>query len=455
MFDLGEPGRIHVVGAGGAGMGPLAELLAAMGHRVSGSDLHPGPRLAGLERSGVEAWTGSRPDRMSECGLVAASSAVPPADPELAAARAAGRTVWMRPRLLSELTARFPALGAAGTHGKTTSTAMAVAAARALGLDPSFIVGGEPVDAGPAARLGNGGLLILEADEAFGTFTRLTLNALVVTNVDSEHLDHYDGSLERLESAFAEVVDGVDGPAVVGVDDPGGRRLAARTGRPGCGTAPDADWRIDAAAPGPHSVSFRLGGRFPPLEATLGLPGLHNARNACGVLALFAELGHDPAEAARGLAGFKGVKRRLERRAEAAGVTVIDSYAHHPTEVAADLEAVQPLEKNRLWAVFQPHLYSRTAALAPEFGAALAAADRVVVTDVYGAREEPAPGVSGELVAAAARPHCREVEYAPTLEEAAACVAAGAEPGDVVLTLGAGDITKLPDLLAARLERRP
>ena len=454
MFDLGEPGRIHVIGAGGAGMGPLAKLLAAMGHRVSGSDLRAGPELAGLERCGVETWTGSRPDRMSGCGLVAASSAVPPEDPELAAARAAGAAVWMRPRLLAELTARFPTLGAAGTHGKTTSTAMAVAAARALGMDPSFIAGGEIMGSGGNARLGGGDLLILEADEAFATFTRLRFCGLMVTNVDTDHLDHY-GGLAELERAFADAAERVDGPVVVGVDDPGGRRLAARTGRPGYGTSEDAEWRIIDAAPGPHSVSFRLGGRFPSLEVTVGRPGLHYARNACGVLALFAELGHDPAEAARGLAGFQGVKRRLERRAEAAGVTVIDSYAHHPTEVAADLEALEPLDRNRLWAVFQPHLYSRTAALAEEFGAALAAADRVVVTDVYGAREAPVPGVSGELVAAAARSYCREVEYAPSLEEAAAYVAGRAGPGDVVLTLGAGDITKLPDLLAAGLERRP
>lgn len=454
MFDLGEPGRIHMVGAGGAGMGPLAKLLAAMGHRVSGSDLRAGPELAGLERCGIETWTGSRPDRMSGCGLVAASSAVPSGDPELAAARAAGAVVWMRPRLLAEMTALFPTLGAAGTHGKTTSTALAVAAARALGMDPSFIAGGEIMESGANAHLGSEDLLILEADEAFATFTRLRFRGLMVTNVDTDHLDHY-GSFDRLEQAFADVAERVDGPVVVGVDDPGGRRLADRTGRPGYGTSEEAEWRILDAAPGPHSVTFRLGGRFPPFEATVGRPGLHTARNACGVLALFAELGRDPAEAARGLAGFRGVKRRLERRAEAAGVTIIDSYAHHPAEVAADLEAVEPLDRNRLWVVFQPHLYSRTAALAEEFGAALAAADRVVVTDVYGAREEPVPGVSGELVAAAARSFRREVEYAPGLEEAAACVAALAEPGDVVLTLGAGDITELPDLLAARLEEGP
>ena len=453
MFDLDEPGRVHVVGAAGAGMGPLAKLLAAMGHRVTGSDLRAGPEMEDLERRGIETWAGTRPDRMAGCGLVVASSAVPAENPELAAAGAAGVPVWMRPRLLAALTARFPTVGFTGTHGKTTSTAMAAAAARSLGLDPSFIVGGDLPEPDDNAHLGEDDLLILEADEAFATFTHLEFRGLMVTNVDSDHLDHY-GTLDRLERAFTEVVERVDGPVVVGVDDPGGRRLAERTGRPGYGTSDEAEWRILDAAPGPASVSFRLGGRFPSAEVTVGAPGLHTARNACGVLALLSELGHDPSEAARGLAGFGGVRRRLELRASAGGVTIIDSYAHHPVEVAADLEALRPLDRNRLWVVFQPHLYSRTAALADEFGAALASADRVVVTDVYGAREAPVPGVSGELVADAARLSCGEVHYVPLLGEAAVFVADRVEPGDVVLTLGAGDITALPDCLSARLDGR-
>lgn len=453
MSPLDESRRIHLVGAGGAGIGPLAKLLAAMDHAVSGSDLAAGAGLDGLADHHVETWVGSRPHRMAECDLVVASSAVPSDDPELVAARRSGVAVWDRPRLLREITTRIPTLGFTGTHGKTTSTAMAVTATRALGIDASYIVGGEPVGGGSNAHLGAADLLLLEADEAFGTFAHLVLRGLVVTNVDSDHLDHY-GTQERLEDTFRDVVDAVDGPVVVGVDDPGGRRLARRTGRPGYGTSPGADWRILEVEPGPAAVSFRLGGRFPPARVTVGRPGLHTARNAGGVLALLSEMGHDLAPAIESLASFRGVRRRLEHRATIGAVTIIDSYAHHPVEVAADIDALAPLERNRLWVVFQPHLYSRTAALADEFGQALAGADMVVVTGIYGAREDPLPGVTGELVAESARARNRSVRYEDGLDGAADLLAGELRPHDLVLTLGAGDITTLPDRLVARLAGR-
>lgn len=453
MSLLDETRRIHLVGAGGAGIGPLAKLLAAMGHAVSGSDLAAGDALDGLAAHRVETWVGCRPRRMAECDLVVASSAVPAGDPELVAAGRSGVPVWDRPRLLREITTRIPTVGFTGTHGKTTSTALAVTATRALGIDASHIVGGQPMDGGSDAHLGAADLLLLEADEAFGTFAHLVLRGLMVTNVDSDHLDHY-GTQERLEDTFREVVDGVDGPVVVGVDDPGGRRLARRTGRPGYGTSPGAAWRILDVEQGPASVSFGLGGRFPSGRVTVGRPGLHNARNAGGVLALLSELGHDLGAAIDSLASFRGVRRRLEHRATVGAVTIIDSYAHHPAEVAADIDALAPLERNRLWVVFQPHLYSRTAALADEFGEALAGADMVVVTGIYGAREEPLPGVTGELVAESVRARNRSVRYTDGLDGAADLVAGELRPDDLVLTLGAGDITTLPDRLVARLAGR-
>ena len=453
MSRLDESIRIHLVGAGGAGIGPLAKLLSAMGHVVSGSDLVGGAGLEGLGSHHVETWVGSRLDRMAECDLVVASSAVPATDPELVEAGGAGVTVWDRPRLLREITGRIPTLGFTGTHGKTTSTALAVTATRALGIDASFVVGGDLAGSGANAHLGAADLLLLEADEAFGTFAHLVLAGLVVTNVDSDHLDQF-GTQERLEDAFRDVVDRVDGPVVVGVDDPGGRRLAERTGRPGYGTSTEAVWRISEVEPGPGSVSFRLGGRFPPGPVKVGSPGLHTARNACGVLALLSELGYDLAAVVESLASFEGVRRRLEHRATVGDVTIIDSYAHHPAEVAADIEALAPVDRNRLWVVFQPHLYSRTAALASEFGEALAGADRVVVTDIYGAREAPRPGVTGKLVADSASGRHGAVRYVPGLEEAADLVAGEVCPDDLVLTLGAGDITTLPDRLVDRLAGR-
>ncbi len=388
--------------------------------------------------------------------LVVASSAVPATDPELVAATAHGVTVWQRPDLLGALTAVMPAIGVTGTHGKTSSTALLVTALRALGRDPSFVVGGDLVDQRTNAHLGETGLFVLEADEAFGTFLHLDLVGLVVTNVDAEHLEHY-GDIAALEDAFASVVAGVRGPAIVGIDDPGGRRLAAATGaaRP-IGTAPDAHWRIENVEEAPRR-RFDSGSWVPvtQVDVEVGRPGAHMARNAAGALALVGLLGMDVAAAAMSFPTFAGVRRRFEVRGEVGGVTLIDDYAHHPTEVAATLSAARRGPWRRVWAVFQPHLFSRTLALHDQFGPAFALADRVVVTDVFPAREAPIPGVTGELVAAAARRSVpATVDYLPHRADLARFIASKVEPGDVVLTMGAGDITSLPDELVPLLVER-
>lgn len=449
---LASAGRIHVVGAGGSGMSALTKLLSQMGHQVSGSDLKPSPTLGALSDLGVETWVGSRPERMQGCDLVVASSAVPLEDPELTAARQAGVTVWGRPALLEALTAQMPALGISGTHGKTTGTGLAVTALRATGRDPSFVIGGELTGLGTNAHLGDPGLFVLEADEAFGTFLSLHLVGLMITNVDADHLDHY-GSLERLEAAFAEAVARVDGPTLVGVDDPGGRRLAELTGSITFGVSEDAAWRITEVVHEADRVGYTLRGAARRVEVEVARPGLHVARDSAGVLALLAEAGFDLEAAAAGLRDFQGVRRRFELRGRVGGVTIIDDYAHHPTEVAATLEAARRGRWNRIWAVFQPHLYSRTAELHDEFGPAFAAADRVLVTDVYGAREEPRPGVTGKLVAEAVeRSTGLPVAYLPHRQDLIEYLVGEVREGDLVLTLGAGDITLLPDELAQRLE---
>jgi len=451
VTDPSLPHRIHLVGVGGAGMSPLAKLLTARGHQVSGSDIRLSPITQNLSDLGIEIWEGSDRGAMADVDLLVASSAVPDTDWEMIAAAKAGAVVWRRPELLDELTAMVPTIGVTGTHGKTTATAMLVAASRGAGLDPSFIVGGELSDLRTDAHLGTDDLMVLEADEAFGTFTHLNLWGLAVTNVEADHLDFYE-SLDRLEDTFAEVVRNVDGPVVVGVDDPGGRRLAERTGPITYGTARDALWRIEGLVERSTEVGFDLVGPSGSIPVVVGRPGLHMARNASGVLALLGELGHDIGAGAQALRNFGGVKRRLETRAKIAGVTIIDTYAHHPTEVAADLRAVAGNQWNRIWAVFQPHLYSRTEMLASEFGAALAGADEVVVTDVYGSRESPRPGVSGKLVADAATARSgAHVEYVPHRSDVAEYLAAHVEEGDLVLTMGAGDITLVPDELAAIL----
>jgi UDP-N-acetylmuramate--alanine ligase len=453
MVDLDTPKRIHIIGVAGAGMSALAKLLAQLGHDVSGSDLKAGPTLDLLESAGVRTWTGSRPAALADTELVVASSAVPDHDPEYVAAGEKGIAVWRRPRLLEALTGSMPAIGATGTHGKTTTTAMMIAMLRSIGADPSFVVGGQLVDLRTNAHLGRSHPFVIEADEAFRTFESLHLRGLVVTNVEPEHLSHF-GSVFEMEDAFVEVVRRVDGPVVVGIDDAGGRRLADRTGRPTYGTAAESAWRITGVEEKAMSVSFRLSG--PGFDETVAVarPGLHTARNAAGAIALTSELGFDAREAARALSEFAGIRRRYEVRATIGGVTIIDDYAHHPTEVAATVRTALKGGWGRVLAVFQPHLYSRTETFQREFGLAMSGCDHIVVTDVFGAREVPRPGVTGALVADAARTLTdAEVHYVAHRVDLAGFLVGLVGPGDLVLTMGAGDITLLPDELAELLSQ--
>jgi UDP-N-acetylmuramate--alanine ligase len=454
VSELHVPQRVHVIGVAGAGMSGLAKLLVQAGHSVSGSDLKPARVLTTLEGLGIETWTGHRPEAAAEWDLVVVSSAVPDSDPEASAARRAGVPVWGRPRLLAEMTAAAPALGVTGTHGKTTTTGLMVTALRSLGRDPSFMVGGELAELNTNAHLGEPGLFVLEADEAFGTFLELSLVGLVVTSIEVDHLDHYE-TPERLEEAFAAVAAAVDGPVVGCLDDPGVQRLMAAvpTIVP-YGTNPDAVWRIEAASHPPAAVAFDLVRGRERTALRVPRPGIHVARNAAGALALLGEMGLDVAGAAAGLGGFGGVRRRFELRWRRSGITVVDDYAHHPTEVAATIGAARLGEPRRVLAVFQPHRYSRTAELAEAFGPALAAADRVIVSGVYSAGEPPIPGVSGRLVARAVRAAGGDAAYVGRRADLAAAIAAEARPGDLVLLMGAGDITSVPDELAPLLGER-
>ncbi len=453
---LPASGRIHVVGAGGAGMSALAKILAGRGYDVTGSDLKPGRSLEALGDLGITTWIGHRPDAVTGADLVVASSAVPRTDPEVEAARRAGVVVWMRPTLLEALTAAQPAVGLAGTHGKTTCTAMAVTALQAAGVDPTFIVGGEMAALNTGAHLGTDDTFILEADEAFGTFRRLHLASLLVTNIEPDHLDYY-GSVASLEEAFALVANRVEGPVVGCVDDPGVRRLAERAPVVGYGTSEDAPYRLVDLEHGAGTVSFRLVGPDGlDQQVMVPRPGTHVARNAAGVLTLLTLGGFELEAMARGLRSYRGVRRRFDVRGRVKGVTVVDDYAHHPTEVAATITAGRHGGWRRVIVVFQPHRYTRTADLAPDFGAPLAAADRVVVTDVYDAGEAPIPGVSGKLVAEAVAAAGGNVDYVPGLFDVPRAVAGEVSDGDLVLLLGAGDITGIAESLLAAIDgRRP
>lgn len=430
-------------------MSGLAKLLAQAGHTVTGSDLRPSPGFGELRELGVEVWAGHDPEAMAGAELVVASSAIPDEDPEVSAARKRDIAVWRRPDLLDALTAAMPAIGFTGTHGKTTSTALAVTALRAAGRDPSFLVGGRMLALGTSAHLGERDLFALEADEAFGTFQRLHMRGLLITNIEADHLDHY-GTRDELHAAFADVARATRGPVVACLDDPGSAALARDVEAITYGTGGDADWQIREIDVGHGRVEFRLAGHGATTSVTVPRPGLHVALNAAGVVALLAELGFPADEIGAGLAGFAGIRRRFESRGRINGVSVIDDYAHHPTEIAATVSAARAAHDGRLVAAFQPHRYSRTEEHWEAFGRALAGADLVLVTDVYAAGEKPIPGITGELVAKAAIAAGADVRYVALRSRLAEAAAAALRPGDLLLTLGAGDITGLATELIER-----
>ena len=443
--------RIHLIGAGGSGMAPLAKLLSGLGHDVSGSDLKPGKRLEALGDLNIGVWVGHRPEEAASVDLVVVSSAVPDSDPEVRAARSAGIPVWRRPLLLDAVTAVMPAVGFTGTHGKTTSTALAVTALRAGGADPTFIVGSDLLDLNTSAHFGDPNLFMLEADEAFGTFRHLHLKGLLVTNIDVDHLDYY-GNVAALEEAFALVANRTCGPVIGCIDDAGVRRLAGRAPLVTYGLDSDSTWVISDVDYAFSRVSFTLSGPLGSVRTEVPQPGFHVASNAAGVLVLLAELGHDLEMLSIGLAEFSGVRRRFEILAHVGDVTIVDDYAHHPTEVGVTIRAGAGTTDRRVVAVFQPHRYSRTADLAPDFGAPLALADHVIVTDVYAAGEAPQPGVNGRLVAEAVAAAGGSVDYIPALRDVPEAVVSKIRRGDVVLLLGAGDVNTVAAELISLLE---
>ncbi len=453
LASLDGINKIHMVGAGGAGMSGLAKLLAGLGYDVTGSDLKPGRALDALGDIGIETWIGHRPERMADRDLVVASSAVPSRDPELKAAAEHGATVWERPKLLDVFTSAMPGLGITGTHGKTTTTGLVVAAMQGTGRDPSFLVGGELVAQNTFAHLGDRDIFILEADEAFGTFRHLHMIGLVVTNIEADHLDYYE-TLAALEEAFALVANRTDGPVLACIDDPGVQRLAQRAEVITYGTDPNATWHVRDLVHGVAEVSFRLGGKGTSVDVRVPRPGTHIALDAAGAVAFLAELGYDPVQAAAGIAEFAGVRRRFETRAHIRGVTVVDDYAHHPTEVRATISAGRLGGWERVWAVFQPHRYTRTANLGPAFGAPLATADTVIVTDVYSAGEPPQPGVTGRIVSEAVTAAGGDVRYVQSIKAVADIVVPELQSGDVVLLLGAGDVNSIADEIAGALGDR-
>ncbi|MFL6170839.1 MAG: UDP-N-acetylmuramate--L-alanine ligase [Ornithinibacter sp.] len=460
-------GRVHLIAIGGAGMSAVARLMLARGLPVSGSDAADGPMLTSLRDSGARVVVGHDAAHVADVDTVVVSSAVRDDNVELVAARAAGLRVLHRSQALASLMGSSRRVAVAGANGKTTTTSMLVVALAAAGADPSFASGGEIAQLGTNAALGSGPAFVVEADESDGSFLTYRPDVAVVTNVQPDHLDFY-GTVEAVEAAYAAFVESVtDGGIVVAChDDAGSRRLADTASGAGravltYGHDSGADLRVGEVRS--HDLGTRSAFTHDGVEHALELavPGDHNVMDACAAyLAAVVGCGADPQAVLAGLAGFGGARRRFEVRGEVGGVTVVDDYAHNPAKVAAVVgtasDIVHRAGRGALRVVFQPHLYSRTRDFAAEFAAALAPADQVVILDVYGAREEPIDGVSSALVGAplSALPGTRSVLVGPTREQAVTALVDAAAPGDLVLTVGAGDVTALAPLILQALRTR-
>ncbi len=437
-------------------MSAIAEILLGTGHLVTGSDLALSAPMKRLAEAGVQTFVGHDASQIGDAEVVAISTAIPPTNPEVIAATEAGIPVLRRAEILTAITATWRTVAVAGTHGKTTTSAMLTAALQGANLDPAFIVGGDLRDLGKGAAVGTGDLLVVEADESDGTFVELDSFGVIVTNVEPDHLEHY-GGFDGLKAAFVRFIEQAPGPKLVCLDDPGSAALVNTIeGVVSYGLLPSADWRIVDALPTPRGVTFTVAGPRDRYEIRLRQPGLHNARNATAALVMAIELGADGREAAEALSNFGGVGRRFEERGEIDGIRLVDDYAHLPTEVMSALQAGRSQHAGRLFAVFQPHRYSRTEQLWSTFTNAFVDADVLIVTGIYTAGEAPRAGISGALIAddvRSAHPDA-DVRYIEQLDDVVAELVGEMRSGDLCMTLGAGDLTNVPDRVAEGLRKR-
>ncbi|WP_181777734.1 UDP-N-acetylmuramate--L-alanine ligase [Amycolatopsis pittospori] len=457
--------RAHLIGIGGAGMSGIARILLARGAQVSGSDAKESRAFLSLRAQGAEIAVGQRAENLDAFpegpSSVIVSTAIKETNPELVAARERGITVLHRAQALAGLMEGHRVACIAGTHGKTSTTSMLTVALMHCHLDPSFAIGGDLNESGANAHHGEGGVFVAEADESDGSFLAYSPSVAVVTNVEPDHLDHH-GTAEAYVSVFTDFLARIEpgGVLVVCGDDEGAEKLGAlasargiRVRRYGRSVTGADDARILDFAPAPDGGVVKVSLQGKEIDLRVAVPGEHMALNAIAALLAGIELGAPVDGLAEGLAAFGGVRRRFEFKGRSGDVRVYDDYAHHPTEVDAQLRAVRTAAgSGRVIVVFQPHLYSRTKTFSAEFAAALSLADEVVVLDVFGAREEPEPGVSGALIAD--RITGATVHYQPAFDVAAKLAADLVKPGDLLVTMGAGDVTQLGPEILAELDRR-
>lgn len=445
-------GHVHFIGIGGSGMSGIARLVIGMGNRVSGSDVRESPNTKALRALGAEISIGHDAENIKNPNTVVFTSALWPNNPEYLKAKELGIPTLHRSALLAHLASKGNLIAVAGAHGKTTTTGMIITALNRLGASPSFVNGGVIAEYGASSAFGTGEHFVIEADESDSSFLHYDTSVAVITNVDPDHLDHY-GSLEAFQAEFAKFANSAKSAVVISADDAGAGavgNLLTHEKVVTFGEQAGADFRLtEVDATGPN-VGFTLSHKNESVSATLRIPGHHNALNAAAAAAAVVGLGYGLAETVLAIASFGGTERRFELHGERRGVKVYDDFAHHPTEVVAALKAARAVVSGgRLITVFQPHLFSRTRLFAKEFADALLLSDEAVVTDIYPAREDPEPGVSGEMIAVRSeRP--ANMHYVPNWDDVPAAAAALAKEGDFIITMGCGDIYRMvPDLLAA------
>jgi UDP-N-acetylmuramate--alanine ligase len=461
--DVDLSGRVHIVGIGGAGMSGIARILVARGAQVTGSDARESKRLVALRALGVDARVGHEADNVTGVDTVVVSTAIRPDNPEVVAALERGIPVVSRADALAAVMAGSRGVAVGGTHGKTTTTSMLTIAVQHCGADPSYAIGSELNDSGSNAHQGSGDLFIVEADESDGSFLVLPAVAGIVTNVEPDHLDHW-GTFEAVEQAFVDFCLGIrdaGGFVVACADDPGALQMTRVARAEGVdvrtyGTDPAADHVVSDlqfSAAGVSATVNRAGAPLARLD--LSVHGAHNVLNATAALVTGVGLGFDAQALSEGLAQFTGTRRRFDFKGEVHGIRVFDDYAHHPTEIAATLRAAREVVgEGNLVVAFQAHHYYRTAMFVEEFGQALGLADHVVVLEVYAPGEEPIPGASGQSMASHVPLPADRVVFEPSWSAVAEHLAERAQPGDIVMTLGAGDIVLLgPEVLDLLAER--
>lgn len=461
-IDLSRPRHIHLVGIGGAGMSAIATVLATLGHRVTGTDQNDSEAMHRLQAANIEAVVGHDAARLAGAEIVARSTAIPDRNPEIASAVADDMPIYRRDEILAAITGLTSSIAVGGTHGKTTTASMLTVVLRAAGLAPSFIIGGRVHDLGVGAKWDAGDHLVVEADESDGTFLRLKSAAGIVTSVEQDHLDYYR-TAETFEQAFVEFLQAIPGPRVVSMDDPAAARIATTVDCLSYGTDPRAEFGITDYDVHDGRATFTLVRRQGDTHegethdvvgsVVLPQPGIHNARNATATIVMAMQLGVEAGTAIAALESFQGVARRWEERGVVNEITFIDDYAHLPSEVELTLHAAAASGFNRVVCVFQPHRYTRTQDSGSLFGDSFSAADLLLVAPIYTAGEAPIDGVTSRLVSDAVRAGSppQAIEDVDDRGQLIERLVEILQPGDLCLTLGAGDLTTVPDEVQDRL----